>query len=199
MDFDLKVMYDSLQKNYSKESLNLFSQEFHSQFQKINFPDTKFARYISVLFFDFFNADEFKTISKNILEEKNHPNLFFGSLLFRLSLELATDKTNHEKELMFCLVFNLIGRHNNSFNDSVHYSVGFVCSQAANIGIDISSSLSVMHKIDEKISPYFEEGFIDGLSSEFDHVLSNDKLFKLFVAKYQNWDSSSQSLMKKIY
>lgn len=199
MSFDLKVIYDSLEKNYNPESLSVFSQEFHTHFGQFNFPDTKYGRFIPALFFDFFNAEEFKVISTNVLEEKDHPNLYFGSLLFRLSIELATDKTNHEKELIFSLVFNLIGRHSNSFNDANHYSIGFVSSQASTIGVDISSALAVMHKLDMKTAPYFEEGFIDGLSSEFPHLLKNDKLFALFLAKYENWSPPSQELMKRMY
>lgn len=199
MSFDLKVIYDSLEKNYNPESLSVLSQEFHTHFGQFNFPDTKYGRFIPALFFDFFNAEEFKVISKNVLEETAHPNLYFGSMLFRLSIELATDKTNHEKELMFSLVFNLLGRHNKSFNDSIHYSLGFVSSQASQIGVDISSALAVMQKLDMKNAPYFEEGFIDGLSSEFTHILKNDKLFTLFLTKYDNWSSLSQQLMKKMY
>lgn len=199
MEFDLKIIYDSLEKNYNQESLNIFSQEFHTHFGTFKFPDTKYGRYIPALFFDFFNAEEFKVISKNVLEETAHPNLYFGSLLFRLSIELATDKTNHEKELMFSLIFNLIGRHNKSFNDAIHYSLGFVSSQASQIGVDISSALAVMYKLDMKNAPYFEEGFIDGLSNEFAHVLKNEKLFTLFLAKYENWSVVSQDIMKKMY
>lgn len=197
--FTLKTIFDSLEQNYQPDTLNELAQQFHKNFQQLEINDTKYSRYISILFFDFFEPEEFKKISGFTLAEHDTPNLLFGCMLFRLSLELSTNKTNHEKALMFSFVHTLLGKHSKGFNDVVHYGLGFVASQANNIGVDISSSLSIMKKLDEKKAPYFEEGFIDGLSFEFPNLLANDKLFTLFCSKYENWKKSSRDLLKNMY
>lgn len=197
--FTLKTIFDRLDKDYQSEELKSMAQDFHTNFQQVEITDTKYSRYISILFFDFFEPEEFKKISTFTLTETNNANLLFGCLLFRLSLELSTNKTNHEKSMMFSFVHKLLGKHSKAFNDAIYYSLGFVATQAANIGVDISSSLSIMKKIDEKKAPYFEEGFIDGLILEFPHLLANDKLFQLYCSKYEDWKNDSKQLLKKMY
>lgn len=197
--FILKTMFESLEKDYQSQDLHSLSQEFHTNFQQIEVNDTKYSRYIPILFFDFFEPEEFKKISTFTLAENDKANLLFGCLLFRLSLELSTNKTNHEKSMMFSFVHKLLGKHSKSFNDSIHYCLGFVATQASSIGVDISSSISVMKKIDEKKAPYFEEGFIDGLSFAFPHLLANDKLFKLYCSKYEEWQNNSKQILRKMY
>ena len=84
-------------------------------------------------------------------------------------------------------------------NNNVHYSIGYVSAQAANIGVNISSSLCLMPKIIKEHVDFFEEGFIDGLSSNNEHLLQNPKLFKLFTSKYESWSTSSQNLLVTSY
>lgn len=197
--FTLKNVFDNLEQDYQPNTLTSIAKDFHSHFEQIDMTDTNYSRFMSILFFDFFEPEQFKKISGVTLAETENPNLLFGCLLFRLSLELSTNKTNHEKSLMFSFVHKVLGKHSNNFNDAIHYSLGFVASQAANIGVDISSSISVMKKLDDKKAPYFEEGFIDGLSFAFPSLLANDKLFKLYCAKYEKWKQSSKDMLKNMY
>lgn len=199
MTYDIKKMYDSLNKEYTNESLLKFSQDFNDNFNELEYGNTKFGYYIPNLFFNILEPNQFVPISKRILEEQEIPNFNFGTLLFRLSLEINSDKTRFEKEILYSLILNLISKSDSNFNDSVHYSLGFVSSQAANIGIDISSSLCFMTKILPKHAAYFEEGFIDGLSNTYTHLLENQKLFKLFASNYEKWGEDSKSLLQKMY
>lgn len=84
-------------------------------------------------------------------------------------------------------------------NNNVHYSFGYVSAQAANIGVNISASLCLMSKIIKEHTPFFEEGFIDGLSSSNEHLLQNPKLFNLFTYKYNKWAKDSQELLLLSY
>lgn len=199
MSLELKSLFESCSNDYSQESLVRFSQNFHSQFSTLNYGEGKFSRYVPNLFFDFFNSQEFSSISERILNETQSPNLNFSTLLFRLSLELNSDKTNLEKELIYSLVFNIISKNEQIFNDITHYSIGFVASQAANMGLDISPTIFTINKLNTKHNPYLEEGFIDALSSNYSHILENTKLFNLFLSKYDSWAVSSQEMLKKMY
>lgn len=201
LNFEIKFIYDSLEKDYTKEALSYFAKEFHTDFSKNKYNDSKYSCYIPNLFLDFFNPQEFTVISKRFLEETTSPNLQFSSILFRLSRELNSNKTKYEKELMYSLVFNMLSKHEKNFNDATSYSIGFVASQAMNIGVDISPSLVVMNKLNAnmKYIGYFEEGFTDALTGEYSNILANEKLFKLFSAKYENWGNTSQTMFKKMY
>lgn len=199
MSLEIKFIYDSLEKEYTKEAISYFAKEFHAQFPNINYGDSKYSRYIPNLFFDFFEPKEFAVISRKFLEETAHPNLQFATLLFRLSLELNTEKTNYEKELMYSLVFNMLSKHEKGFNEACYYGIGFVASQASSIGVDISPTILIMNKLNSKYIAYFEEGFIDGISSGYTHLLENDKLFHLFASKYENWGKTSQNMLKNMY
>jgi hypothetical protein len=84
-------------------------------------------------------------------------------------------------------------------NNNVHYSIGYVSAQAANIGVNISSSLCLMPKIIKEHVDFFDEGFIDGLFSNNEHLLQNPKLFNLFASKYSSWNTSSQNLLVTSY
>lgn len=198
-NFTLKTIFENLNNDYQSQDLHSLAKNFHTHFKEMDINDTKYSRYISILFFDFFEPEEFKKISGVALAENANANLLFGCFLFRLSLELTTDKTNHEKSMMFSFVHQLLGKHTKVFNDPIHYCLGFVATQASTIGVDISSSISIMKKIEDKKAPYFEEGFIDGLSCDFPHLLANDKLFKLYCSKYDNWKNESKQLLKKMY
>lgn len=191
--------YKNLEKNFSQDELINFSYAFQNNFPHVDIGDKMYSRYFLTLFTDFFNQEQFEFFSKNFLKETDHPNLYFSCLLFKLSLELNSDKTLKEKEILFNLSFNLIAKHNNAINNNCHYSVGYVSAQAANIGVDISSSLCLMPKILKEHSPFFEEGFIDGVSSSDEHLLQNPKLFSLFVSKYNHWATNSQELLIDSY
>lgn len=197
----LDNFFDSLSLNYSKDLLFAYEQDFHANLDKIksSFSNVKYAHYIPILYFNPTDEKESQFVYKIATENTRNPNFSAGCLLFRLSIELATDKTNYEKEMIFSSILNFLGQYQDNYNNAVHYCLGFVCSRAAIIGIDISSSLGIIDKINPEYTHFFEEGFIDGISFKFVHILDNEKVFKLFSDKYPSWNEVSQQLMIYMY
>lgn len=101
---DFQSYYKNLETNFSQHELMNFHSSFQNNFPHVDIGDKMYSRYFLTLFTDFFNSEQFQFFSKNFLAESNHPNLYFSCLLFKLSLELNSDKTLKEKKFFITLV-----------------------------------------------------------------------------------------------
>ena len=158
MTFKIQTIYDSLLKDSSFDNIQNCSVLFHENILDIKTENSFNFRFISSLFVDFLNPQEFKFFNDEFFKDVESPNLLFNALLFRLSSEFNSDKTNSEKELLYSLTFSLISKHTKKPNDNVHYSLGFVTAQAINLGLNVTSFSPMQNNLEKKHSEFFEEG-----------------------------------------